>query len=145
MLVALATIAAGADGRSIGVNKFVDRADNLCQPQVNDARRHVHKGRRLIRHRRLGAAGKEFITAYRELRRVYRQVGRLPRPHGRGQRIGRWLNRERRATAIGVDAARALRREHLREASRLTLKATRLEHHAAYTVRRFDFRHCVPL
>jgi hypothetical protein len=144
-VVALCASPAGAG--SIGRAKFVKRADNICQPQRNDAKRRIANGTRLLtkKHPRIQAAGREFVRAYRQLRTGYRRVARLPRPADDHRRIAKWLHRERRATAVGVRSAIALRRHHFDAARRLTAKAATLEQNAARPVRNFDFQHCRPL
>jgi hypothetical protein len=136
-----------ADAHSIGRAKFVKRADNVCQPMRNDAKRRVDHGVRLLtkKHPRIQAAGREFVRAYRELRAGYDGVARLPRPGSDHKRIAKWLHRERRATATGVHSAKALRRKHLTRAARLSNEAAALEQAAARPVRNFDFKHCRPL
>jgi hypothetical protein len=136
-----------ADAGSIGRVKFVKRADNICQPQRNEAKRRVAHGVRLLerKHPLIRRAGRHFIRAYRELREAYRQVARLPRPPEDHKRIAKWLRRERQATAAGVRSAIALKRRHLAKARRLAHKAGVLEQDAARPVRNFDFQHCRPL
>jgi hypothetical protein len=136
-----------ADAHSGGRAKFVKRADNLCQPQRNDAKRRIANGTRLLtkKHPRIPAAGREFARAWRELRTGYRRVARLPRPAADHRRIARWLHRERRATATGVRSANALRRHHFDKARRLSRKAAVEEQDAARPVRNFDFEYCRPL
>ena len=136
-----------ADAGSIGRVKFVKRADNICQPQRNDAKRRIAHGVRLLtkKHPRIQAAGREFVRAYRELRTAYRRVARLPRPGRDHRRIAKWLHREHRATSVGVHSAVALRHKHFDKARRLSHKAAVLERDAARPVRNFDFQHCRPL
>jgi hypothetical protein len=136
-----------AEASSIGRAKFVKRADNLCQPQRNDAKRRIANGTRLLtkKHPRIQAAGREFARAYRELRGGYKRVSRLPRPGHDHKRIAKWLRRERKATATGVDSALALRHKRFAKARRLTREAAALEQAAARPVRNFDFKHCRPL
>jgi hypothetical protein len=144
VLISVAVADAGAIGRA----EFVKRADNICQPQRNDAKRRIARGVRLLskKHPRVQAAGREFVRAYRELRTGYRRVARLPRPgHGDRVRIAKWLRRERAATATGVRSAKALRRRRFDAAERLADKAAALEQRAKRPVRNFDFEHCRPL
>jgi hypothetical protein len=141
-------LAVSAEGAgSIGRVKFVKRADNICQPKRNDAKRRIADGTRLLtkKHPRVQAAGREFVRAYRQLRTGYHRVARLPRPGDDHRRIAKWLHRERRATAVGVQSAIALRRKHFDAARRLTEKAAVLEQNAARPVRNFDFDYCRPL
>jgi hypothetical protein len=140
-------IASAADAGSIGRAKFVRRADNICQPQRNEAKRRVAHGVRLLgrNHPRVRRAGRHFIHAYRELRKGYRQVARLPRPAEDHKRIAKWLRRERDATGAGVHSAIALKRKRLAKAERLAHRAAVLEQDAARPVRNFDFQHCRPL
>jgi hypothetical protein len=136
-----------ADAGSIGRVKFVKRADNICQPQRNDAKRRIANGTRLLskKHPRIQAAGREFARAWRELRSGYLEVSRLPRPADDHVRIAKWLHREREATATGVRSAVALRHRRFDAARRLADKAAGLEQNAARPVRNFDFHHCRPL
>jgi uncharacterized protein HemX len=147
LIGALALTAGAADAGSIGRAEFIKRADNLCQPQRNDAKRRVANGTRLLtkKHPRIQAAGREFARAYRELRGGYERVSRLPRPGADHKRIAKWLHREREATGAGVDSAIALRHRHFAKARRLSRKAAGLEQAAARAVRNFDFKHCRPL
>jgi hypothetical protein len=147
LIGALAFTAGAADAGSIGRAKFIKRADNICQPQRNDAKRRIANGTRLLtkKHPRIQAAGREFTRAYRELRGGYERVSRLPRPAGDHKRIAKWLHREREATGAGVDSAIALRHKHFAKARRLAHKAAGLEQAAARPVRNFDFKHCRPL
>ena len=147
LLAVLALSAAATDASSIGRAKFVQRADNLCQPSRNDAKRRINHGVRLLtkKHPRIQAAGREFVRAYRELRDGYDRVARLPRPRADHKRIARWLHRERHATATGVRSAKALRRKHFEKSRRLSAEAARLEQRAKRLVRNFDFKHCRPL
>ena len=107
LIAALALSAAATEASSIGRAKFVKRADNICQPSRNDAKRRINHGVRLLtkKHPRIQAAGREFVRAYRELRDGYDRVARLPRPGADHRRIARWLHRERQATATGVRSA----------------------------------------
>jgi hypothetical protein len=149
VLVICGSLVAGghADAGSIGRAKFVKRADNLCQPQRNDAKRRVAHGVRLLtkKHPRVRAAGREFLRAYRELRTAYSRVAKLPRPGSDHRRIAKWLDREREATATGVRSAIALKRGRLARSARLSDKAAVQEANAARPVRNFDFEHCRPL
>jgi hypothetical protein len=142
-----ALLAVGAGAASSGRAEFVRRADNICQPKRNDAKRRIAHGTRLLtkNHPRVQAAGREFVRAYRELRTGYRRVARLKRPADDRRRIGKWLRRERQATATGVRSAKALRRLHFDAARRLADEAAVLEQLAARPVRNFDFQHCRPL
>jgi hypothetical protein len=146
-VVVAALAAASSVGADVGRVKFVKRADNICQPQRNDAKRLIANGVRLLtkKHPRIPAAGREFARAYRELRVGYRRVARLPRPGRDHRRIAKWLHREREATATGVRSANALRHKHFAAARRLSHKAAVLEQRAARPVRNFDFQHCRPL
>jgi hypothetical protein len=148
-VVALGVLVAASEAAGdIGRAEFVKRADNICQPQRNDAKRLIANGIRLLtkKHPRIQAAGREFVRAYRELRIGYNRVGRLPRPrHGDRVRITKWLRRERAATATGVRAAKALRRHRFERSERLNRKAQRLEQRARRPVRNFDFEHCKPI
>ena len=144
----LLTAAAGAaEPDKSGRVKFVRQADNICQPQRNDAQRRIANGTRLLtkKHPRVQAAGREFTRAYRELRQGYRRVARVPRPADDHRKIARWLHREFRATAVGVRASQALRRHRFEKAERLNAKAARLEQVAERPVRNFDFHHCKPI
>ena len=143
--VALA-IAPGAEG-AIGRAEFIKRADNICQPQRNDAKRLIANGIRLLtkKHPRIQAAGREFVRAWRQWRHAHNQVARLPRPHGHHRQIAKWLDRERVATGIGVHSAKALRRHHFGRARRLQREAAAKEQDAKRPVRNFDFKHCRPL
>ena len=147
LIAALALRAAATEASSIGRAKFVKRADNICQPSRNDAKRRVDHGVRLLtkKHPRIQAAGREFVRAYRELRDGYDRVARLPRPGADHRRIARWLHRERQATATGVRSAKALRRKHFERSRRLSAEAAKLEQRAKRPVRNFDFKHCRPL
>lgn len=147
LIAALALSAAATEASSIGRAKFVKRADNICQPSRNDAKRRVDHGVRLLtkKHPRIQAAGREFVRAYRELRDGYDRIARLPRPGADHKRIARWLRRERQATATGVRSAKALRRKHFERSRRLSAEAAKLEQRAKRPVRNFDFKHCRPL
>ena len=136
-----------ADAGHAGRAEFVKRADNICQPVRNEAKRRIAHGVRLLtrRHPSPRRAGRHFIAAYRELRDGYRQVARLPRPSRDHVRIAKWLRREREATATGVRSAIALKRGHLHRARRLARKAAVLEQDAHRPVRNLDFEHCRPL
>lgn len=140
-------IASVADAGSIGRARFVKRADNICQPHRNEAKRRVAHGVRLLgrNHPGVRRAGRHFVRAYRELREAYREVARLPRPFEDHGRIATWLRRERDATGVGVHSAIALKRKHLVKAERLAQRAAVLEQEAARPVRNFDFQHCRPL
>ncbi len=146
ILVATAS-AAAAESEKSGRAKFVKQADEICQPQRNDAKRRIAHGTRLLtkKHPRIQAAGREFVRGWRELRQGYRRVAHLPRPGQDHKRIAKWLRREFRATATGVRAARALRRHHFDKSERLNAKAAGLEQAAERPVRNFDFQHCKPL
>ena len=87
----------------------------------------------------------DFAAAYRELRQGYRRVARLPRPFRDHKRIAKWLHRERKATAAGVNAAVALQHRRLEAAARLTAKSAALERSAYRAVRKLDFDQCRPL
>src|SRR4051794_29687700 len=149
----VATLIAGlalslvAEASSIGRAEFVRRADDVCRPQRNDARRLIANGVRLLtkKHPRRQAAGREFMRAYRELRTGYGRVGALPRPGGWLRRIAKWLRRERRATATGVRSARSLRRGRLDRSTRLSHRAAILEQNAQRPVRNLDLRYCRPI
>lgn len=143
--LSLATAAAGA--AEIGRAKFIKRADNICQPQRNDAKRLIANGVRLLtkKHPRIQAAGREFMRAWRETRTAYRRVASLPRPGDLHRRIAKWLRRERLATALGVKSGRALRRKHFGRSRRLSRQASAKEQDAERPVRNFDFRYCRPL
>ncbi len=136
-----------ADGSSSGRVKFVKRADNICQPHRNEAKRRVAHGVRLLerKHPSVRRAGRHFIHAYRLLREAYHEVGRLHRPFEYHRQIARWLHREGRATSVGVRSAIALKRKHFAKAERLAHRAAVLEQTAQRPVRNFDFQHCRPL
>ena len=140
------TAASGAvDPDKAGRVKFVKRADDICQKKGNDARRKVQRGVEYLSHHRLRKAGIEFAAAYRELRQGYRRIGRLHRPVHGHRHIAKWLRIERRATAVGVNAAVALQRRKLERAARLTRKSAHLERRAYEPVRSFKFKRCRPL
>lgn len=150
LTVVVVNVAAGAgaaETEKSGRAKFVKRADNICQPQRTDAQLRIANGTRLLtkKHPRITAAGREFVRGWRELRQGYRRVSRLPRPGEDYRRIARWLHREFHATAVGVSAAKALRRHQLDRSERLNGKAARLEQAAERPVRNFDFDHCKPI
>lgn len=136
-----------ADGSSSGRVKFVKRADNICQPHRNEAKRRVAHGVRLLerKHPSVRRAGRHFTHAYRVLREAYREVSRLHRPFQDHKRIAKWLRRERHATAVGVRSAIALKRAHFAKAERLAHRAAVREQLAQRPVRNFDFEHCRPL
>jgi hypothetical protein len=136
-----------ADAGSIGRAKFVKRADNICQPQRNEAKRRIAHGVRLLerKHPSVRRAGRHFITAYRALREAYRDVTRLPRPFEYHVQIAKFVHRERQATSVGVRSAIALKRQHFTDARRLTHRAAVLEQEAARPVRNFDFQYCRPI
>jgi len=136
-----------ADAGSIGRVKFVKRADNICQPQRNEAKRRVAHGVRLLerKHPSVRRAGRHFVTAYRVLRDGYREVSHLPRPFRDHKRIAKWLHREGHATSVGVRSAIALKREHFAKAEHLAHRAAVLEQLAQRPVRNFDFQDCRPL
>jgi len=131
------------DGRA----KFVTRADSICQPQRNDAKRLIANGVRLLtkKYPRIQAAGREFMRAWRQMRTAYKRVGRLHRPHGLHRRIAKWLRRERVATGYGVKSGRALRRKHLPRSRRFSHAAYEKEQDAKRPVRNLDFKYCRPL
>ena len=145
--LALVAGATAAEPLKSGRAEFVKRADNICQPQRNDAKRLIANGVRLLtkKHPRVQAAGREFVRAYRELRRGYNRVAGLPRPRGDRRRIAKWLRRERAATATGVRSAKALRRKRFDRAERLSDEAAALEQRAERPVRNFDFKECRPI
>jgi hypothetical protein len=147
LVLTLLAVAPAADAGAIGRAEFISRADNICQPQRNDAKRRIAHGVRLLtkKHPRVQAAGREFMRAWREVRGGYMRVARLPRPAGYRQRIAKWLRREHAATALGVRSGRALRRKHLARARRLSHDAEAKEQDAKRPVRNFDFHHCRPL
>ncbi len=144
-LILAVALSAAADAASSGRAQFVKRADNLCQPQRNDAKRRIAHGIKLLGRERVRAAGREFARAYREVRTGYRRVSRLPRPADDRRRIAKWLRREREATATGVRSATALKHRRFARAARLSDKAALLERRAARPVRNFGFEHCRPL
>ncbi len=124
---------------------FTKRADDICQKKGNDARRKVQRGVEYLSHHRLRKAGIEFAAAYRELRQGYRRIGRLNRPAHGHRHIAKWLRIERRATAVGVNAAVALQHRKLERAARLTRKSAHLERRAYEPMRSFKFKRCRPL
>lgn len=136
-----------ADGSSSGRVKFVKRADDICQPHRNEAKRRIAHGVRLLerKHPSVRRAGRHFIHAYRLLRDAYDDVSRLPRPFDDHKRIAKWLHRELHATGVGVRSAIALKRKHFAKAERLAHRAAVLEQLAQRPVRNFDFQHCRPL
>ena len=147
-LALVLTVGLGAttvDARSGGREKFVKRADEICENKRADAERKIARGVQYLDRHRLKRAGRDFAAAYRELRQGYRRVERLPRPFRDHKRIAKWLHRERKATAAGVDAAVALQRRRLEEAARLTAKSAALERSAYGAVRKLDFDQCRPL
>lgn len=137
--------AATVDARSGGREKFVKRADAICENKRADAERKIASGIKYLERRRVKRAGHEFAAAYRELRQGYRRVERLPRPFRDHKEIAKWLHRERNATAKGVDAAVALQRRRLEAAARLTAKSAALERKAYAAVHKLDFDKCRPL
>lgn len=145
ILTAALTASAGADAGKVGRVKFVKRADNICQVKRNDAERKIQRGVKYLERHRLRRAGRDFAAAYRELRQGYRRVARLPRPRRDHKRIAKWLKRERKATATGVDAAVALQKRRLAAAARLTAESAALERSAYRVVRGFGFDHCRPI
>ena len=146
LVAAVGVSAVPADaGTKTGRVLFTKRADNICQRKGNDAERRIQRGVRFLQHRHLRAAGFKFEAAYRELRLGYKRIGRLDRPPNGNKHIAKWLDRERRATSIGVDAAEALQRHKLQRAARLTSKAGHLDRLAYEPVRSFKFDHCRPL
>jgi hypothetical protein len=134
-----------ASAEKVGRVLFVNRADDICQAKGNDAKRRIERGVSYLQHRRLRPAGIKFAAAYRELRLGYRRIANLHRPARDHKRIAKWLQRERVATAIGVDAAVALQKHHLDRAARLTRKSAHQERLAYRPVQRFKFDHCAPL
>lgn len=146
-LCATALAGSAADASSIGRAEFVKRADNICQPQRNDAKRLIANGVRLLtkQHPRIQAAGREFMRAWRQVRTAYKRVERLHRPHGLHRRIAKWLHRERVATSDGVKSGRALRRKHLPRSRHLSHAAYKKEQDATRPVRNLNFEHCRPL
>jgi hypothetical protein len=145
LLVSLGMSASAAEPSKTGRVLFTKRADDICQAKGNDARRRIQRGVKYLEHRRLRPAGIKFAAAYRELRVGYHRIARLHRPPRDRKRIGKWLRRERVATAIGVDAAVALQRHKLEKAARLTRKSAHLERLAYRPVSRLKFDHCAPL
>jgi hypothetical protein len=146
LLVAAVVSTAGAtDPLKSGRVLFTKRADNICQKKGNDAERRIERGVRFLQHRHLRAAGIKFEAAYRELRLGYRRIARLHRPVQGHKHIAKWLRRERRATAVGVNSAVALQHRKLERAARLTSKAAHLDRLAYKPMRSFDFDHCAPL
>jgi hypothetical protein len=145
LLVPVGVSAAATDSVKSGRVLFVKRADDICQKKGNDAKRRIERGVRYLDHHRLRPAGIKFAAAYRELRLGYHRIARLQRPTGDHKRIGKWLRRERLATATGVDAAVALQHHHLDAAARLTRKSAHREHLAYRPVSRLKFDHCGPL
>lgn len=150
VLVASAGAAAHADAggaRPGGRAAFVQRADDICQPQRSDAKRLIANGVRLLtkKHPRVQAAGREFMRAWREMRTAYTRVSRLRPPRGFHRRIGKWLRRERVATGYGVKSGRALRHKHLPRSRRYSHAAYKKEQDAKRLVRNLDFAHCRPL
>jgi len=149
LLVALGVGAAAAGAETeadkSGRVKFVKRADDICQVKRNDAQRKIIRGVKHLDHRRFRRAGREFEGAYRELRQGYRRIARLPRPGRDHRRIGKWLKRERKATATGVNAAVALQHRRFEAAARLTAKSAAQERSAYRAVRKLDFEDCRPL
>jgi hypothetical protein len=143
--IGVTAVSAFAGSDKSGRVLFTKRADNICQKKTNDARRKVQRGVRYLEHRRLRPAGVEFAGAYRELREGYHRIGRLHRPVRGHKHIAKWLHREGRATAAGVDAAVALQHHHLEKAARLTHKSAHLERLAYKPVQSFDFDHCAPI
>ena len=133
--LALVAGATAAEPLRSGRAEFVKRADSICQPQRNDAKRLIANGVRLLskKHPRVQAAGREFVRAYRELRRGYNRVAGLPRTVVRA------------ATATGVRSAKALRRKRFERAERLSDEAAALEQRAERPVRNFDFEECRPI
>ncbi len=133
----------GKSGRA----KFVKRADDICQPYRNEAKRRIAHGVRLLqrRHALEVRAGNHFIRAYKEMREAYHQVAELPRPFEYYRRIKRWLHRERHATAVGIRSAVALKRHRYAKARKRARRAAEFERRAARPVRNFDFEHCRPL
>lgn len=146
-IAGFAFAAGPADPGKAGRAKFIKHADNLCQPQRNDAKRLIANGIRLLtkKHPRVQAAGREFMRAWRETRTAYERVSRLHRPRGYRGRIAKWLRREHLATGLGVRSGRALRRKHFGRSRRLSREASAKEQDAKRPVRNFDFRYCRPL
>ena len=117
LIAALALTASATERARSGRAKFVKRADNICQPSRNDAKRRVAHGVRLLTktHPRIQAAGREFVRAYRELRDGYDRVARLPSARARTHRriaqvAAPRASRDRRPVCA---RSKALRRKHL--------------------------------
>jgi hypothetical protein len=147
LVVSCATASVADVSDKSGRVKFRKRADDICQPVRDQAKRKVDHGIRLLDrgHPSVRRAGRHFVAAWRLMRDAYHQVDDLRRPDGYRQKIAAWLNREFRATSVGVRSAISLKRSQFDRARRLADRAAVLEQRAARAVRNFDFRHCRPL
>ena len=147
LIAALALSVAAADSAKSGRAKYVQRADNICEPARAQAKRKIDHGVRLLerKHPSVRRAGRHFVAAWRLMRDSYHVVDDLHRPDGYRKKIANWLSLEFRAARIGVRSAIWLKRSHFYKAKRLAHRAAVLEQTATRVVRNFDFDHCRPL
>jgi hypothetical protein len=120
------------------------QANDICRPVVKRNTELLERSSELADERRYTRAGRLFIKAWRNSLDAFDRIAKLERPDGDRDRIRRWIEGERRALRVAIEAGRELKQGHEAKFDRIYDRAVRINRRAQRAVRGFDLDVCIP-